>query len=74
MGKKTHNVRTSTPGKDLKGKEDLHKWTLVLGTEEVKPKTRCPALNSLHRGDKPPWLLGEMLGEIEVVKKTRSNS
>ena len=39
---KYHLVVTCAPGKDLRGKERLHRQTLALGSEGIKPQTGCP--------------------------------
>ena len=65
--KKRHKVGTST----LKGRKSLHRWTLTLGSQWVKPQIGHPSLGVLCGGDTTLWLLGEPLGQIEGLEKPR---
>lgn len=63
FSKKSERVRTSFPGRELKGKGRLHDWTPALGSEQVEPPSGHPSPGVIHRGDKPPWLVGRLLIE-----------
>ena len=54
------------PGRGLRGKRRLHRWTME--SEWVEPQTGCPSPRDLCMGDKPPWLLGESLGQIKMFR------
>lgn len=49
----------------------MHRQTLVLGSEWVEPQTECPSPGVLHKGDKSPWLLGELRGQLESLERPR---
>jgi hypothetical protein len=71
MGEKRHKVGTSNPWRDLKGREGFKEQTLALGNEWVQPQSAFPSPTVLLRGDKIPWLLGELLGQIERMENPR---
>ena len=46
-------------------------WTLTLGREQIDSQSGHPSLGILHRGDKPPFLLGNLLRPTEDLEKPR---
>lgn len=56
-----------SPWRGLRGKETSHGPTLTLESQQVKLQAENPSPGLLGRGDKPPWLLGQ----IEWLKKPR---
>ena len=63
--KKSHQVGTCIPGRDLKGREVPHGWTFTLGSKQVKPQFWHPIPGILHRQKKPPRLLGNSLRQTD---------
>ena len=49
----------------------MKEQTLALGSEWVQPQGGFPSPMVLLRGDKIPWLLGELLGQIERLENPR---
>ena len=47
----------------------MQAWTPTLGKEWVEPQSGHPSRGVLCGGDKPPWLVGRPLGEIESLEK-----
>lgn len=64
-----HQVRAYTPGRNLKGREYPHRWTLTCSSGQVEAQFRHPRLRILHREDKPPWVLEVSLGQAERLEK-----
>ena len=58
----------------IKRKVRSQRWTLALGSEQVKPQTGHLSSGVLHIGDKTPWLLRELLGQIQRLEKPRLHS
>ena len=60
-----HWVRICAPGRGPRGKGRLHRQTVTLGSEWVEPQTGYPNPGVLCVGDKPVWLIGKALGQID---------
>lgn len=43
----------------------------MLGSKQVKPQTGRPNTGFLSRRDKTPWLLGEVMGQVERLEKSK---
>ena len=52
-------------------KKMLTWWTAMLGSKQVKPQTGRPNTGFLSRRNKTPWLLGEVMGQVERLEKSK---
>ena len=46
----------------------------MLGSKQVKPQTGSPNTGFPSRRDKTHWLLGEVIGQIERLEKSKLHS
>lgn len=80
-GRKNDQVGTCAPKRGFRGKGRLHRQIPALGSQQFKPQIGRSSAGILHREDKPPCLVGGLLGPtrglweawIPLVKSMRAD-